>query len=268
MANYASAVVKIAKAEIGYLEKKSNKNLYGLTSNAGYNNFTKYAADLDKIDGFYNGKKNGYAWCAVFVDWCFVQAFGVEVAKKLTYHTNCGAGCTFAAKQYKNAGRLFQSPQVGDEIFFKDGTGGCSHTGIVYDVDNDYVYTIEGNTSAAQGVVANGGAVEKKKYKLGYYAIYGYGRPKYDIKKVTKKTFPGVFPVLPEIGYLKKGDKGLQVRRLQMFLNWCINANLDVDGDFGNKTRLAVKQYQKKYKLDIDGLFGKKSLAKAKTIKK
>lgn len=270
MSNYASKVLKIAKAEVGYLEKKSNKNLYASSSNPGYNNFTKYAADLDKIDGFYNGKKNGYAWCAVWVDWCFVQAFGVEVAKKITYHTNCGAGCTLAARQYKNAGRLFDTPKVGDEIFFKDSSGGCSHTGLVYNVDDEYVYTYEGNTSAAQGVVANGGAVEKKKYKLGYYKIYGYGRPLYDAepKKATKKAYSGTFPVLPARGYLQKGDTGTQVRNLQKFLNWYGGYDLVVDGDFGSKTLAAVKDFQKKNSLSVDGLFGAKSLAKAKAIKK
>ena len=84
----------------------------------------------------------------------------------------------------------------------------------------------------------------------------------------TKKAFPGVFPVLPSRGYFKKGDEGVQVRRLQIFLNWCIGANLDVDGDLGKKTYAAVKSFQKIYGLDADGLFGIKSLAKAKTIEK
>ena len=74
---YADDVIKIALDEVGYLEKESNKSLDSNTANAGDENYTKYARDLDKISDFYNGKKNGYAWCDVFVDWCFVQAFGV-----------------------------------------------------------------------------------------------------------------------------------------------------------------------------------------------
>ena len=35
-------VIKIADAEVGYLEKKSNSNLYDKTANAGSNNYTKY----------------------------------------------------------------------------------------------------------------------------------------------------------------------------------------------------------------------------------
>lgn len=67
---------------------------------------------------------------------------------------------------------------------------------------------------------------------------------------------------------MRKGDKGTNVKRLQQFLNWCINAKLSVDGSFGNKTLEAVKKYQKTYGLTVDGFFGRKSLKKAKTVKK
>jgi len=76
-------LLTIAAAEVGYLEKKDNSHLDDKTSNAGNKNWTKYARDLDTI-GFYNGKKNGYAWCDVFCDWCFVKAFGVENALHMT----------------------------------------------------------------------------------------------------------------------------------------------------------------------------------------
>ena len=84
----------------------------------------------------------------------------------------------------------------------------------------------------------------------------------------TKKAYSGTFPSLGTKGYLSKGDKGINVERLQKFLNWCINAKLSVDGDFGEKTKTAVKDFQKKYGLKVDGYFGKGSLAKAKIIKK
>ena len=88
------------------------------------------------------------------------------------------------------------------------------------------------------------------------------------LKEKEKKGYTGAFPSLGVKGYLKQGDKGTQVKRLQGFLNWCINAKLDVDGSFGPATLAAVKKYQKEYGLTVDGFFGKKSLAKAKTIKK
>lgn len=264
---YASAIIKIALSEVGYLEKKTKSSLDSDTKNAGYNNFTKYARDLDEIKGFYNGKKNGYEWCAVFVDWCFVVAFGVSAAKKLTNHTIYGASCTQSAKQYKSKNRLFSYPKIGDEIFFSDGAGGCSHTGLVYAVDSASVYTVEGNTSSQFGVVSNGGAVAKKKYALNNYKIYGYGRPSYDAEPSSAKKYQGKFPKLPKRGYFKKGDCGSEVRSLQALLNW-LGYKIAIDGDFGEKTEASVKSYQKLYKLEVDGLFGKASLAKAKRIKK
>ena len=36
-------VLKIALAEVGYLEKRSNADLDSKTANAGSNNYTKYA---------------------------------------------------------------------------------------------------------------------------------------------------------------------------------------------------------------------------------
>ena len=67
--NGASKVIKIAREELGYLEKASNAHLDSKTANAGDKNFTKYARDIDAIPHFYNGKKQGYPWCTTFVAW-------------------------------------------------------------------------------------------------------------------------------------------------------------------------------------------------------
>ncbi len=69
----ASDVVAIALAEVGYVEKASNSALDSPSANPGGANYTKYARDLANA-GYYNGNKNGYAWCDVFVDWCFFKA--------------------------------------------------------------------------------------------------------------------------------------------------------------------------------------------------
>jgi uncharacterized protein YgiM (DUF1202 family) len=186
---YVSKVIKVAEGEVGYLEKRTNSQLDNKTSNAGYGNYTKYARDFDtKYPNFYNGKKNGYDWCDMFVDWCFVKAFGVENALKVLNQPqkSCGAGCPYSANYFKQIGRFYTSPKVGDQIFFRNGNS-TGHTGLVYAVDSTYVYTIEGNTSSASGVVANGGCVAKKKYFRASTYIYGYGRPKYDTEITTAK---------------------------------------------------------------------------------
>lgn len=104
---YASAVVAVAIGELGYVEKASNSQLDDKTANPGSANWTKYARDFDeKYPKWYNGKKNGYEWCDMFVDWCFVTAFGYENALRLLCQPerSCGAGCTWSAKYYKQKG--------------------------------------------------------------------------------------------------------------------------------------------------------------------
>ena len=177
-------VIDIALDEVGYVEKATSNNLDDKTANSGSGNYTKYARDLDEIS-FYNGKKNGYAWCDIFVDWCFVQAFGKKRALELLCQPekSTGAGCGFSMNFYKAHSQFYTSPEAGDQIFFTDGSS-IYHTGLVYKVDNSKVYTIEGNTSDVNYVDGNGGKVCKKSYPIGASYIAGYGRPKYDTTTV------------------------------------------------------------------------------------
>jgi lysozyme len=58
--------------------------------------------------------------------------------------------------------------------------------------------------------------------------------------------------------FLKKGDKGNEVILLQRLLKK-LNLIAATDGDFGNKTDTAVRQFQKNNKLTSDGLVGNDS---------
>lgn len=179
----ASKVIAVAAAEIGYKEKANNSQLDDKTANAGNKNYTKYARDFDqKYPQWYNGKKNGFAWCDMFVDWCFLTAFGYAKALELLCQPekSCGAGCTYSAGYYKQKGQFYTSdPKPGDQIFFGTSISDCSHTGIVEKVDGSKVYTIEGNTSDQ---------VARRSYALTSSKIVGYGRPKYDAETTTTTT--------------------------------------------------------------------------------
>lgn len=169
-------LIHIAENEVGYLEKKSNSQLNDKTANAGSNNWTKYGQDLIKEIG--SPYSNGVAWCDIFIDWCFLKAFGKDKAKELL--GGWSAYTPTSAQYFKNINQWYASnPIVGDIIFFKNTTRIC-HTGLVYKVDSTKVYTIEGNTSGANGLIANGGGVCKKSYSKSYRNIAGYGRPKYE----------------------------------------------------------------------------------------
>lgn len=181
----AEKVVATAEAQIGYLEKKTNSQLDDMTANAGAGNFNKYARDLDAIGTIFNGRKNGFDWCAVFVTWCYVKNFGAEMAQKLLCQPprSLAAGVRYAANYFKQKGRFYTTgPQPGDQIFYYGSdTSIWQHTGLVEKVVNGRVYTIEGNTSRASGVIPNGGGVARKNYPLNYSRIAGYGRPDWSL---------------------------------------------------------------------------------------
>lgn len=184
--NTVDKVLKIASDEVGYLEKSKvayQKNpdiIFEKTAGAGNDNITKYGYEMNKI---YPATMDKFSlWCDAFVDWCFYKAYGIATAKSLLnggFDDYTVASC----KMYEKHGALDKTPKIGDQVFYtKNGkSSGCYHTGIVYNVDSEFFYTIEGNTSNANTVVRNGGGVSKKKYKKSsYIGKVLFGHPKYD----------------------------------------------------------------------------------------
>lgn len=172
---YRDTVLEIARGEIGYKEKATNKDLDSQTANAGSGNYTKYARDLWAANPhYYQGSKNGYDWCTIFVDWCIYMAADQDskAAQKAVYYTDVyGASCTYSVGYYKAAGKFYSNPKPGDQIFFGSSTSSVNHTGLVEKVENGKVYTIEGNS---------GNQVRRREYWLSDSSIVGYGRPAYD----------------------------------------------------------------------------------------
>ncbi len=172
----ADKLIATAKSFVGYIEKKSNSQLDDFTANAGKNNYTSFARDYKTASGI---DVQGSPWCDVFVDMMFIYTFGVQSAKNML--GGFSAYTPTSANYFKKMNRFFKKPIPGDVIFFKNSKR-IYHTGIVCAVDTDFgvVHTVEGNTSAAKGVVENGGCVAMKSYDLSYCKIAGYGRPLYE----------------------------------------------------------------------------------------
>lgn len=144
-------IIAVAKNEIGYKEKKSNASLDSKTSNAGANNYTKYGRDL-KSWVPEAGATFGinYEWCDQFVNWVFITALGKARAKALL--GGWSAYTPTSAQYFKKMNRLDTTPEVGSVVFFyKPAKKRIAHVGIVYKVDNNKVYTIEGNASNEVG---------------------------------------------------------------------------------------------------------------------
>ena len=251
-------LVDCAMSQVGYLEKRSNAQLDDKTANAGSNNWNKYARDIDnKYPNFYNGKKNGYSWCDIFVDWVFIECFGYENALKMLYQPekSVGAGCKYSADYYRAHNAFYRKPQVGDQVFFGD-YGNEGHTGIVVAVSGNIITTVEGNTSGGYGVESNGDGVYLKKYNTSTQYIPGFGRPNWDV--VSNNA--GKEEASDTVNYptIKLGSKGADVKKAQQLLitNGYSCGTAGADGDFGAATYNAVKKFQAANGLEADGIVG------------
>lgn len=268
-------ILNVALGYVGYLEKKSNSNLEDKTANAGTKNYTIFA----KLYHEYTGENyQGQAWCAMFVSVCMVLAVGFAQAKELL-GGKLFSYCPYGMKRFKDKGRLHTTPKKGDIVFFLTN-GVAKHTGFVYKVSGNTIYTIEGNTSGASGVIPNGGGVCKKSYTVNGNMRFGRpnykestkAEPKYNSTAWVKElqaaigvTVDGIAgpKTLAACPALKHGSKGAAVKLMQQRIGeeFKISVSGGYDGDFGSGTLAAVKALQKAYDLKVDGEVGPKTWA-------
>lgn len=159
-----SDVKRTAEAELGYTE--------------GSDNWTKYAADLDKIN-YFNSPKQNVSWCGTYVAWCIWKSSNPDpkgtalAAQYQPTKDNCGCGVKFNADYYKKKNKFFSEAKPGDVFFLKN----YSHMGFVLEVYSDGTFkTNEGNHD---NKVAN---VIRKISDMA-----GFGRPWYTAESSTDK---------------------------------------------------------------------------------
>lgn len=113
-------------------------------------------------------------WCACFVSWCADQCGLIENGS-LPKFSACRNGIEWFKEKQKWANREGYIPKIGDIIFFdwknksdENQNGVSDHVGIVksVDIENNKVYTIEGNS---------GDAVKERTYDINDVEIMGYG---------------------------------------------------------------------------------------------
>lgn len=242
-------ILNIARLELDYHEKISNKYLDDKFLNSGSGNFTKYARDLDAVVDFYNGKKQGFPYCDVTYDWFHYKAWGADMAMKVLCQPkkSAGAGCLFSAQYYQEHGRFHKSnPLVGDQIFFSYRPNEYSHTGLVECVLEDRIVTIEGNTSDM---------VARRSYNINDPSIIGYGTPLWEL--------------LQNFSYDNNVKKSYKYKDRELF-DGCVGEDVKIlqenllklgyklpkygaDGEFGIETAFAVKEFQKDNNLEANG---------------
>ena len=107
-------------------------------------------------------------WCACFVSWCADQCGYLDSGAYPKF-----SGCVFGMQWFQQRGLWLDGsaePVPGMLIFFDWATqdGVPDHVGIVERVENNVVYTVEGNSRDM---------CRQKQYSLGSSVILGYGMP-------------------------------------------------------------------------------------------
>ena len=255
----AQKVINIALAEEGYLEKASPSQLDSKTANPGSGNFVKYWRDVYP-------QYQGQPWCACFVSWCFMKAFGLDTAKKMLKHWPF-VYCPTLAGMTSN-----KTPHVGDVVLFHRN-GEYAHTGIVVDVTTTYIKTMEGNTSGASGVIPNGGGVCKKTYTRSSLSGQNkYFRPDWglaggDTEPVS--VLKGDCDV--KLKWFLIGAVDPEIAKIQLILNHYgykgkNGLPLDVDGELGEQTAYAIETLQRQKGFGGDTNWGTVAAKTWKTI--
>lgn len=295
---YPSDAIRILREEVGYHEKKSNKDLDSKTGNSGSSNWTKYARDLDAIK-YFNGLKNGPVgqWCAILQCWVQYKLLGDGLSARAVLYQpdakyNCGAGCTWQAGYFRENNAFSKSPQPGDWIFY--GVPGDEyHTGCVIEVSGKTVYTIEGNVQ---------NQVMLLTHDINDPSIAGYGRPKYEkndpnvvyvvktgdtLDKIAEQYDTTAEKIAKENGitnpnfittgtvlvfrrgdktwhttdiFCQMGDRNKAVSVIQALL-LKRGLQLTYDGYFGAETRSAVMTWQRSKGITVDGIVGDETIA-------
>ena len=171
MSNTADKILSIARSQIGTEATNIKRCKYN--------------------DWFYGGPVSGeaYDWCEAFVQWVFNQAGASELLYTKT------ANCGYAAKAFKDNGRLITSGyKKGDVVFFHwtserstlvPGTYVSDHVGIIESVNgNGTLTTIEGNTGGGNG------SVMRRTRELGVVSCAG--RPNYSGQTDDDTDYPSV----------------------------------------------------------------------------
>ena len=240
-----------------YLEKRTNAYLDDFQKNAGYNNYTKFARD---VNSWGQPGCQGQPWCAEYQFWKLAKVLGITKALQIM-----GGGfynCVSITNHAKANGTWHKSPKVGALIIFRNG----SHVGSVRKYDKTYVYTNEGNTSSVAGVVANGGACRNKQYKLTDSAIDGYVWIDWGEEKTVAETWKATGTAISTVddlyiretpngyvlGQINKGNRveinseksGMwtKVKVAGIGIGWAATKYLEIDGVKNTTTTISKKQ--------------------------
>lgn len=136
---YEAQKVKTGSAIVEELIRTAKSQL-GVKEKTGKNDGIEVEKYLKSV-----GLPKGYAWCQAFVYWVFLTTYEKLKLKNPVPKT---AGVLAAWNQSKKYQLKKGTPPERGDVFTMNFGKGTGHAGIVTEVIGDYIYTIEGNTSA------------------------------------------------------------------------------------------------------------------------
>lgn len=149
-------------------ERKGNQTIIDLAMGELGNNGDKYTD--------WYGLSRGTPYCNIFVTWLMYNTSDNLYNGQYPSKAECNDAYTVATSEWfmskgRWGNRDYDKLVSGDVIYFDWDGGGVDHVGIVKAVDNDWIYTIEGNSI--------NGLVCANKYRRGSNVIYGFGLMNY-----------------------------------------------------------------------------------------
>lgn len=240
-----------------YLEKRTNAYLDDFQKNSGYNNYTKFARD---VNSWGQPGCQGQPWCAEYQFWKLAKVLGITKALQIM-----GGGfynCVSITNWAKKNGTWHSTPKDGALVIFRDG----SHIGSVRSYSNTYIYTNEGNTSSAAGVIANGGSCRNKRYLRSDPVIDGYIWITWGDEKTSTETWKATGTATSTVddlyvretpngyvlGQINKGNRveingeksGMwtKVKVAGIGIGWAATKYLQIDGVKNTTTTISKKQ--------------------------
>lgn len=192
------------------------------------NTYEKY------VEEYYQRKRPYTPWCMIFV-WYILKDY-----HPILKTASCTAFYNWVNKNHPNW--VLPNIRLGVKsdivVYNWLRNGKYQHIGIIDCRYNRDYCVIEGNTRLSQSLA---------------YKVLNRIRTLTTYDKIIHITD---CPYIIENTLITYGMSNNSVKWLQWQLNKCINANLDIDGCFGEETLKAVKTYQCIECLDIDGKVG------------
>lgn len=174
MSSTANKIIELAVAEVGYKESGTN--------------ITKFSKYFDTTAWqWFNTKKQGAEWCAIFICWLFCQILGPDKARSFLGcpkpADNCAAGVKYFWNYLKAKGYAIDKTQgqAGDIIFFNSN----KHVGIIEKIEGGKYHTIEGNKS---------NQVKRCTYAITSSTVCGVARPNWAEVDTTPAPAPAPQP--------------------------------------------------------------------------